>query len=181
MQGGKQVRLLCCYSCFRSVVVVVFLCCCCSFVAVFVVRVDVAATVIVVLVVLSFGRRRRCCSCACCPLSVRVVVVVVAFLILSKSQQMRSESLATGTDRVGVCGIPVPKEVAFADSSAYERMQGAAGLSSELRPTTTSDGRCENVPAGQTQISSEPRNPDELVCGVLLLLVYPEILSTFRM
>ena len=132
-----------------------FLCCCCSFVAVFVVRVDVAATVIVVLVVLSFGRRRRCCSCACCPLSVRVVVVVVvAFLILSKSQQMGSESLATGTDRVGVCGIPVPKEVAFADSSAYERMQGAAGLSSELRPTTTSDGRCENVPAGQTQISS---------------------------
>ena len=153
MQGGKQVRLLCCYSWFRSVVVVVFLCCCCSFVAVFVVRVDVAATGIVVLVVLSFGRRRRCCSCACCPLSVRVVVVV-AFLILSKSQQMGSESLATGTDRVGVCGIPVPKEVAFADSSAYERMQGAAGLSSELRPTTTSDGRCENVPAGQTQISS---------------------------
>ena len=36
---------------------------------------------------------------------------------------MRSESVAAGTDRVGVCGIPVPKEVAF----VYERMQGAAG------------------------------------------------------
>ena len=123
-----QISLLCCYSCFRLVVVVVvFLCCCCSFV-VFVVRVDVSATVIVVLVVLSFGRRRRrCCSCACCcPLSVRVVVVVVvvAFLILSKSQQMRSESLATGTDRVGVCGIPVPKEVVFADSFVYENAGG---------------------------------------------------------
>ena len=78
---------------------------------------------------------------------------------------MRSESLATGTDRVGVCGIPVPKEVAFADSFVYERVQGAAGLPSELRPTKTSDGKCENVPAEYTQISSEPRNPDELVCG----------------
>ena len=84
---------------------------------------------------------------------------------------MRSEALATGIDRVGVCGIPVPKEVAFADSFVYERMQGAASLPSELRPTKTSDGKCENVPAEYTQISSEPRNPDELVCGVLLFLV----------
>ena len=81
-----QVRLLCCYSCFRLVVVVVFLCCCCSFV-VFVVRVDVSATVIVVLIVLSFGRRRRCCSCACrWPLSVRVVVVVLVVATLSKTK-----------------------------------------------------------------------------------------------
>ena len=72
---------------------------------------------------------------------------------------------------VCVCGIPVPKEVAFADSFVYERMQGAAGLPSELRPAKTSDGRCENVAAEYTQISSEPRNPDELVCGVLLFLV----------
>ena len=72
---------------------------------------------------------------------------------------------------VCVCGIPVAKEVAFADSFVYERMQGAAGLPSELRPTKTSDGKCENVPAEYTQISSEPRNPDELVCGVLLFLV----------
>ena len=64
-----------------------------------------------------------------------------------------------------VCGIPVAKEVAFADSFVYERMQGAASLPSELRPTKTSDGKCENVPAEYTQISSEPRNPDELVCG----------------
>ena len=42
---------------------------------------------------------------------------------------------------------------------------------SELRPTKTSDGKCEDVPAEYTQISSEPRNPDELVCGVLLFLV----------
>ena len=50
-----------------------------------------------------------------------------------------------------VCGIPVPKEVVFADRFVYERMQGAAGLSSELRPTKTSDGKCENVPAEYTQ------------------------------
>ena len=66
---------------------------------------------------------------------------------------------------VCVCGIPVAKEVAFADSFVYEGMQGAASLPSELRPTKTSDGKCENVPAEYTQISSEPRNPDELVCG----------------
>ena len=64
---------------------------------------------------------------------------------------MRSEALASRIDRVGVCGIPVPKEVAFADSFVYERMQGAAGLPSELRPTKTSDGKCQNVPAQYTQ------------------------------
>ena len=50
-----------------------------------------------------------------------------------------------------VCGIPVPKEVVFANSFVKMRMQGAAGLSSELRPTKTSDGKCENVPAEYTQ------------------------------
>ena len=64
---------------------------------------------------------------------------------------MRSEALATGIGRVGVCGIPVPKEVAFADSFVYERMQGAAGFPSELQPTKASDGKCENVPAQYTQ------------------------------
>ena len=59
-----------------------------------------------------------------------------------------------------VCAITSHKKVAFADSSVYERMQGAAGLPSELRPTKTPDGRCENVPAEYTQISSEPRNPE---------------------
>ena len=38
-------------------------------------------------------------------------------------------------------------------------MQGAAGLPSELLPTKTSDGRCENVPAEMT-ISFEVRNDD---------------------
>ena len=147
-----------------------FLCCCCSFVAVFVVRVDVSATVIVVLVVLSLVVVVvvvvRVLAAALCPSASSLsLLLLLHCLILSKSQQMRSESLAAGTDRVGVCGIPVPKEVAFADSFVYERMQGAAGLPSELRPTKTSDGKCENVPAEYTQISSEPRNPDELVCG----------------
>ena len=59
-----------------------------------------------------------------------------------------------------VCAITVPKKVAFAGSFVYERMQGAAGLPSELRPTKTPDGKCENVPAEYTQISSEPRNPE---------------------
>ena len=52
---------------------------------------------------------------------------------------------------VCVCGVPVPKAVAFADSFVYERMQGAAGLPSELRPTKTSDGMRENAPAEYTQ------------------------------
>ena len=46
-----------------------------------------------------------------------------------------------------VCRIPVPKQVVFADSFVYERMQGAAGLPPELQPTKTSDGKCENAPA----------------------------------
>ena len=37
----------------------------------------------------------------------------------------------------------------FLQTALYMRMQGAAGLPSELRPTRTSDGKCENVPANE--------------------------------
>ena len=50
------------------------------------------------------------------------------------------------------CAIPVPKEVTFADSFVYERIQGAAGFPSKLQPTKTSDGRCENVPASRNRL-----------------------------
>ena len=61
-----------------------------------------------------------------------------------------------------VCGVPVPKEVSYADSFVYTRMQGAAGLPSELRPRKTSDGRCENVPA--MLIPARPRDSE---CSIL--------------
>ena len=64
---------------------------------------------------------------------------------------------------VCVCGNPVSKDLklhkwlSLKDNDvlsytfwiAAKEKQGAAGLPSELRPTRTSDGRCENVPAEQ--------------------------------
>ena len=50
---------------------------------------------------------------------------------------------------VCVCETPVPKDV-MNRILVFREMQGAAGLPSELRPTKTSDGRCENVPAEMT-------------------------------
>ena len=61
----------------------------------------------------------RMLAAAICP-SASSLLLLLRFLLLSKSLQMSCESLAAGTDRVRVCGIPVPKEVAFADSFVYE-------------------------------------------------------------
>ena len=85
---------------------------------------------------------------------------------------MRSESLAAGTDRVGVCGITVPKEVAFATvlymrecraPQAYHRSCG------QRRPPMVSV---------KTYLLNTPKsllNPEILmssyVVGVLLFLV----------
>ena len=57
---------------------------------------------------------------AICPSASSSLLLLLRFLLLSKSLQMSCESLAAGTDRVRVCGVPVPKEVAFADSFVYE-------------------------------------------------------------